>query len=127
MTSPVDRDGSATATLEARLRDAVALLRAGDLDACEQRLDKLLAEAPAVPAVHQLAAQWASRRRLHGRALRHMEEACRLAPERPDIHFQLACLQAHHGHLEAAIGHFRTATGRRPDFADAWRHLGGTL
>lgn len=127
MAPPVDRDGSGAAALEARLRDVVALLQRGALEECGRALAPLLAEAPAVPAVHQLAAQWASRSGLHDRALRHMEDACRLAPERPDIHFQLACLQAHLGHLEAALEHFRIATARRPDFAEAWRHLGTTL
>ncbi len=127
MAAPVDRVGPASAALQAQLRDVVALLQRGDLAASGRRLDRLLAEAHAAPAVHQLAAQWASRNGLHDRALRHMEEACRLAPERPDIHFQLACLQAHHGHLEPALDHFRIATARRPGFADAWRHFGATL
>lgn len=127
MAAPGDRDESGTATLDARLRDVVALLQRGALEECGKTLELLLAEAPAVPAVQQLAAQWASRSGLHDRALRHMEHACRLAPRRPDIHFQLACLQAHLGHLEEAIGHFGIATTGRPDFAEAWRHLGTTL
>lgn len=127
MASAADRRGTGDATLDARLAEIATLVQRGDLAAAEQRLAVLLREAPRHPAPRQLAAQLASRRGLHAQALRHMEAASTLAPERAEIHFQLACLQAHAGDLEPALAHFRAATVQRPDFAQAWRFLGTTL
>lgn len=69
----------------------------------------------------------ASRRGDFAAAAAHMADACRLAPERGELHFQLACLLAHGGRYEAALEPFRRATARLPGFADAWLFQGRAL
>ena len=69
----------------------------------------------------------ASRRGDFAAAATHMERACRLAPGRGELHFQLACLLAHAGRYAAALEPFRRATERMPGFADAWLFQGRTL
>lgn len=60
-------------------------------------------------------------------AATHMAEACRLAPHRGELHFQLACLLAHGGRYEASLEPFRRATERLPTLADAWLLQGRAL
>ena len=69
----------------------------------------------------------ASRRGDFAAAAAHMAEACRLAPERGQLHFQLASLLAHLGRYEASLEPFRHATQRLPGFADAWLLQGRAL
>src|SRR5690606_10155157 len=78
-------------------------------------------------ASRQQAARIAARDGRPAEALAHMEAACQLAPDRGDLHFQLACLHALGGAFEPALEHFRTTTRLLPDFADGWRLLGTTL
>lgn len=60
-------------------------------------------------------------------ALEQMGEACRIAPMRGDLRFQLGSLLAHGGRYGEALPHFRVATERTPGSADAWLFLGRAL
>ncbi|HET8819313.1 MAG TPA: sulfotransferase [Xanthomonadaceae bacterium] len=60
-------------------------------------------------------------------AAAHMAEACRRAPTRGDLQFQLGSLLAHAGRFEEALRHFRAATALTPGSAEAWLFQGRAL
>lgn len=81
----------------------------------------------AAPDAARARALDASRRGDFDAAALHMAEACRLAPGRGELHFQLACLLAHVGRHDAALDAFRRATAKLPGHADAWLFQGRVL
>lgn len=127
MSEPTDNITRNRVAIDRSLKAATDALQRGDFAQSSRLIEQLLAEHPDNVDAHRAMAQLAMQSGRQPLALQHMAQACRLAPERGDLNFQLACLQAHLGQLEAALEHFRVATERLPTMADAWRLLGTTL
>lgn len=79
---------------------------------------------PDAPESHRDLARQAVRAGDLEAALRHMATACRLAPGRGDLQFQLGSLLAHAGRFEDALPYFHRATALMPGRADAWLFQG---
>lgn len=113
--------------IEQRLREIEALQQNGAIAEAGRRLKTMGREFPADPAIHRAIALHASRSGHMDLALRHMEIASQLAPDSPELEFQLGCLQAYAGKYLDALEQFSKTTVSMSSHADGWYFMGITL
>jgi tetratricopeptide (TPR) repeat protein len=109
------------------LQQVYAHLREGRPMEAAQLLATLLREHPGEAAVHRAQAVWAQATGQPQLALQAMQAAIALAPDAPELQFELGQVSASTGRIDEAIAAFERATTLRPAFVEAWYLLGMTL
>ena len=104
---------------EEHVRQAYASILSGDYEQAIRSFEQAIAAEPGNPAYHHKCSITCMRSALWTKALRHAEEAVRLAPEQADYRYHLASVQARIA-AEEAKGELATAD---PDYASVIARL----
>ncbi|MFN0044228.1 MAG: tetratricopeptide repeat protein [Alphaproteobacteria bacterium] len=111
----------------ARLADAMARHRAGDIAAAATAYEAILADDPGNADARHLAGVAAGQQDRHEDAVRLIEGALALAPNSPDMLANLGLSLRALGRTDDAIESFRQAINRDADNAKPWLGLARTL
>lgn len=111
----------------AQLELMSGFLESRNFDAATHANSALLAAAPLHPGVHRNAALLAHAIGDMPKAVGHMREACRLAPDDAALHKQFASLLVNQQHLEEALQHFDISLGLAPEDGHTWYLAGLAL
>lgn len=109
----------------ARRRVLRLALAARDFGRARHEAERLVADGPAVPEHHFLAALVASAEGRPDEARRAYRQAIRVADgSYPEAYLNLGLLEKNAGDLAAARAAYRKALEQRPGYAAAWHNLG---
>lgn len=98
---------------EEHVKEAYASILSGDYEQAIRSFEQAIAAEPDNPAYHHKCSITCLRSALWSKALRHAEEAVRLAPEQTDYRYHLASVQARIAAEEAKS----ELAGADPDYA----------
>jgi tetratricopeptide (TPR) repeat protein len=118
---------------EEHVREAYASILSGDYEQAIRSFEQAIAAEPDNPVFHHKCSITCMRSALWSKALRHAEEAVRLAPEQANYRYHLALVQARIAAEEAkselaaadpdyasVIARLKLALERDPLFDEAW-------
>ncbi len=109
---------------EQALKQAIELLRSGELDAAATRLDAVLSTAPDEPDALQLLGMVARGRKDHARAVDLFRRSLCARPGQPHVLNNLGNALVDLGRSADAIEAYREAVRVKPDYVDALTNLG---
>lgn len=110
-----------------KIERAVALQKDGKLDEAEAVYNEILLEQPRHPAALHLLGCVAIERKDYARARELIEQALKERPSNPYFHHNIAFIHGALGNFEDAEQHYRKAVELKPDYAEAYSNLAGSV
>lgn len=113
--------------LDKRLRAAIGVFEAGQLDRALQMVQQLCQSHPHVSIVHNVHGVIAAEKGAFQVAIDSYQTAIALEPDNCDVHFNLGNVLRDKGELKSAVASYRAALQIRPDDPDVMFNLATVL
>ena len=105
----------------------LSLHRHGQVEDAENIYRQILSAYPTYAGAWQYLGVIAIIRKQYAKAMAYLERSLQLDNSIPEWHNNYGVALREIGRIAAAIGEFRTALQKRPDYADAWSNYGNAI